>query len=346
MKNEPSEHPDVRYERKDIRLGGLLLVDRRGDLRAGGCEFWRMALLLVAGGGRASDQAVAVFAGAGAVRRSCRPSRGWSRSIGWRQGEAANVFAKLAAQEKVLNSYGPTEEKGFVHIPIQQAIKVIAGKLPVRTAAAGDGCQRPGADRCGRVQFRPHVSRRIVMGGGHEDVTAKSPLPPGEGQGEGRSAERSMLLALAAWLSSSCAAQDQTPEVLKKVGFDQRLNEQVPLDLPFTDEKGTAVKLGDYFGDKPVILVLAYYRCPMLCTLVLNGLTQAMRTMPFTIGKEFNVVTVSFDPRETRGPGRRQEETLYRRLWPARQCRRLAFSHRQAGRDRKADRSRRVSLCL
>jgi protein SCO1/2 len=108
-----------------------------------------------------------------------------------------------------------------------------------------------------------------------------------------------MLLALTAWLAPRCAAQDQTPEVLKKVGFDQRLNEQVPLNLPFTDEKGTAVKLGDYFGDKPVILVLAYYRCPMLCTLVLNGLTQAMRTMPFTMGKEFNVVTLSFDPRET-----------------------------------------------
>ena len=59
------------------------------------------------------------------------------------------------------------------------------------------------------------------------------------------------------------------------------------------------MKLGDYFGKKPVILVLAYYRCPMLCTLVLNGLVQGMRDMPFTVGKEFNVVTVSFDPRET-----------------------------------------------
>ena len=108
-----------------------------------------------------------------------------------------------------------------------------------------------------------------------------------------------MLLALTAWLPPVCTAQDQAPEVLKKVGFDQRLNEQVPLNLSFVDDKGTAVKLGDYFGQKPVILVLAYYRCPMLCTLVLNGLTQAMRTMPFTMGKEFDVVTVSFDPRET-----------------------------------------------
>jgi protein SCO1 len=108
-----------------------------------------------------------------------------------------------------------------------------------------------------------------------------------------------LISFVAMFLSSVCAAQDKTPEVLKKVGFDQRLNEQVPLDLEFTDDMGNVVKLQDYFGQKPVILVLAYYKCPMLCTLVLNGLTQAMRELPFTIGKEFNVVTVSFNPRET-----------------------------------------------
>ena len=78
------------------------------------------------------------------------------------------------------------------------------------------------------------------------------------------------------------AARAESADVLKQVGFDQRLNEQVPLDLEFVDDMGTAVRLGDYFGQKPVILVLAYYRCPMLCTLVLNGLTQAMRNLPFT----------------------------------------------------------------
>ena len=75
--------------------------------------------------------------------------------------------------------------------------------------------------------------------------------------------------------------------MLRDVGFDQRLNEQVPLDLKFTDETGAAVKLGDYFGKRPVILVLAYYRCPMLCTLVLNGLVQGMRSMPFTPGTDY-----------------------------------------------------------
>jgi protein SCO1/2 len=82
------------------------------------------------------------------------------------------------------------------------------------------------------------------------------------------------------------------------VGFDQRLNAQVPLDLEFTDEAGRTVRLADYFHGKPVILVLAYYRCPMLCSEVLNGLVRAMLDLPFDVGNEFSVITVSFDPRE------------------------------------------------
>ncbi len=85
---------------------------------------------------------------------------------------------------------------------------------------------------------------------------------------------------------------------IEGVGFDQRLNHQVPLDIRFTDETGKSVQLGDYFGSKPVILVLAYYQCPRLCTLVLNGVVQGMLEMRLDAGKDFNVVTVSFDPRE------------------------------------------------
>ncbi len=83
------------------------------------------------------------------------------------------------------------------------------------------------------------------------------------------------------------------------VAFEQRLNEQLPLDLPFKDEAGRSVKLGDYFGRKPVVLAFVYYECPMLCTQVLNGLESALRVIHESIGQEFDVVTVSFDPRET-----------------------------------------------
>ncbi len=93
---------------------------------------------------------------------------------------------------------------------------------------------------------------------------------------------------------------DARPPALREVGIDQRLGEQVPLDAAFIDDEGRAVTLGDYFaGDKPVVLVMTYFECPMLCTLVLNGLTKTLKTMSFEPGKEFDVVAVSFDPRDT-----------------------------------------------
>jgi protein SCO1/2 len=91
----------------------------------------------------------------------------------------------------------------------------------------------------------------------------------------------------------------EVPTALSKVSFEQRLNEQLPLDLPFKDEAGRTVTLGEYFGRKPVVLTFVYYECPMLCTQVLNGLESSLRVLTETVGKEFDVVTVSFDPKET-----------------------------------------------
>jgi protein SCO1 len=89
------------------------------------------------------------------------------------------------------------------------------------------------------------------------------------------------------------------PAALRDVGIDQKLDQQLPLDLVFRDESGQQVRLGQYFGQKPVVLAFVYYDCPMLCTQVLNGMVTSFRVLPFQIGKEFDVVTVSFDPRET-----------------------------------------------
>ncbi|MFZ0960030.1 MAG: SCO family protein [Terriglobia bacterium] len=103
-------------------------------------------------------------------------------------------------------------------------------------------------------------------------------------------------------LAAMAAAQDTasvTPPQLRGVGIEQRLNNQVPLDLKFRDETGQTVTLGSYFGKKPVILSLVYYSCPMLCTLAENGLLNALRDVKFDIGEQFEVVTVSFDPSET-----------------------------------------------
>jgi len=94
-------------------------------------------------------------------------------------------------------------------------------------------------------------------------------------------------------------AADARPAALRDVAFDQRLGQMLPLDAALVDESGRAVRLGDYFGRRPVILTLAYYGCPMLCTLSLNGLASALKTLSFDAGREFEVVTLSFEHKET-----------------------------------------------
>ena len=96
------------------------------------------------------------------------------------------------------------------------------------------------------------------------------------------------------------------PEALREVGFDQRIGEMLPLDARFLDEQGQSVALADYFGDKPVILSLVYYECPMLCSMVLNGLVRSLRVLKFNVGEEFNMITLSIDPGE--GPELAQEK--------------------------------------
>jgi len=89
------------------------------------------------------------------------------------------------------------------------------------------------------------------------------------------------------------------PPGLKHVGIEQHLNEQIPPNLVFRDETGKAVHLSDYFGQKPLILNLVYFQCPMLCGEVLSGLESALRVLKFDVGNEFDVLTISFDPKET-----------------------------------------------
>jgi len=87
--------------------------------------------------------------------------------------------------------------------------------------------------------------------------------------------------------------------ILKEIGIDQRIGEQLPLDLTFHDETGRDVRLGAFFTNKPVVLALAYYDCPMLCTQVLNGMTGSLKTLSLDAGKDFDVVVVSIDPRDS-----------------------------------------------
>ena len=118
-------------------------------------------------------------------------------------------------------------------------------------------------------------------------------------------ASKSLLLVGALTLFSALSAVAQTPSVQPNIntdaniGIDQKLDAQVPLDLSFTDQTGKQVKLGDYFGSKPVVLALPFYRCAGMCTLEMDGMAKAFNALSFTAGKEFNAVTVSIDPKET-----------------------------------------------
>jgi protein SCO1/2 len=112
---------------------------------------------------------------------------------------------------------------------------------------------------------------------------------------------RIAVVACALALAAVADVRAQLPgnRIAQGVGLDQKLDSLIPLGLTFRDETGRSVRLAEYFGKRPVILTLAYYECPMLCTQVLNGLVGAMRTLKFDAGKEYQVITVSIDHLET-----------------------------------------------
>ncbi|HEX3377807.1 MAG TPA: SCO family protein [Candidatus Acidoferrales bacterium] len=109
-----------------------------------------------------------------------------------------------------------------------------------------------------------------------------------------------LLLALSGLATFPAAAQQSTtPAILQKVGIQQNLNAQIPPDLEFRDESGKTVRIGDYFGKRPIVLSLVYFDCPALCTEVLNGQLRTMNAISLNLGSDFEAVTVSFEPKDT-----------------------------------------------
>jgi protein SCO1/2 len=104
------------------------------------------------------------------------------------------------------------------------------------------------------------------------------------------------------------------PSALRDIGFDQRLNERLPLDAPFKDETGRDVRLGDFFGTRPVVLAFVYFNCPMLCTQVMSGLTSALGVISLDPGKDYNVVAISFDPSEKPADAAEKKATFVARF--------------------------------
>jgi protein SCO1/2 len=115
--------------------------------------------------------------------------------------------------------------------------------------------------------------------------------------------------------SSTAQVADQVPEALEDVGVVEHPDAKLPLDATFRDEAGNTVTLGSFFdGDRPVILTLNYYRCPMLCGLMLNGVVDGFEAMDWTPGDEFEVVTISIDPLETPQLASEKKQNYLKRL--------------------------------
>ncbi len=139
----------------------------------------------------------------------------------------------------------------------------------------------------------------LTLGSGIEPFQGSS--PPRLVRRRGSALLVAALLALVAFSASGkgVVAPQDMPGPLKEVGFDQHLGDKLPLDAVFVDETGENVTLGDYFGDKPVVLAFVYYDCPMLCPMVLEGVAKTLGVLKFDAGEDFDVVSISIDPRET-----------------------------------------------
>lgn len=119
-----------------------------------------------------------------------------------------------------------------------------------------------------------------------------------------------VVLALAVVSADAQQPASSQPAPMRGVGITQRMNQQVPPDLTFRDETGKSVRLGDYFGKKPIVLSLVYFNCPFMCTEVLNGELRALQGVPLKLGSDYDAVTVSFDPKD--GP---QQAALKNRMY-------------------------------
>jgi protein SCO1/2 len=231
-------------------------------------------------------------------------------------------LAILRATERAhLEGYGwIDQEAGVVQIPVERAMELLAERgLPVlenidptEARVEADESGFPNATLGPPLTPGPEATSLL-------EVTASSPVtgtPATEGTGALAPAGSPTLAntpaagtqAAPAALGPSGAAiipvafsrSSAGPiDPVEQVGFDQNLGAQVPLDLSFRDEAGQEVRLGDFLGSKPVILLFAYFECPMLCTLVLNDLTESLQALSYDIGDQFEVITVSMDPRET-----------------------------------------------
>ena len=196
-----------------------------------------------------------------------------------------DLARERAAEDKILNSYGWVDkDKGIVRIPIDQAIDMLAQKgLPSRTTSPEvSNVSVPSESGLRRLEMRQGTLLALAFA----TIAMAQPGQPAPAQPSYSMQDSNLKPAL--------------PGALIGVGIDQKLDEQVPLYTMLKDEAGRDVPLSTYFSKgKPVLLVPVYYRCPMLCTQILTGVESTLKAVTFDPGKDFEVVAVSIDPKDT-----------------------------------------------
>jgi protein SCO1 len=191
------------------------------------------------------------------------------------------------------------ESTGTVRIPIEAAMRMVVRRgLPVRASSPLAAPAPPPA-----------------MGGAVPTPPAATPSPKPRRRPRPRPAAGTEAPAAAPPppTAEPVAEDDRRPEPLRAIGFDQRIGQRLPLDIALRDEAGNPIVLGDLFTGRPVVLSLVYYECPMLCTLSLNGLVSALRVLKLEPGRDFDLVTVSFNERDSASGARARKKAYLER---------------------------------
>ena len=210
-----------------------------------------------------------------------------------------------ATRPKGPHFYAYGESTGGRNLPAAGADRSSPSPLPAPGTGGGGLCSRDaGLDRNGRRHSEAWGWRVNRFTGWGVDLCRGMSFAKSGRRRAAVAALAAVLLAAPAAAQYAeapprAAAANVKPALLQNVGIDQQIGQQLPLDLRFTDDAGKNVRLGDYFGTKPVVLALAYYECPMLCTQVLNGMTSTLKQLSLNAATDFDVVVVSINPQES-----------------------------------------------
>ncbi len=204
-------------------------------------------------------------------------------------------------ESEIVSKYAWIDEgAGRIRIPVEYAMRLLVQRgLPVRAGTPAAAAVAPPQGFAAAPTMPPPPTPKPRRRPRPRVEPTRAPVRPVEAPPADTARPADTAAPVAPTAASGPAAEDRRPAPLREIGFDQRIGRKLPLEIPLRDESGRSVVLGDFFGrGRPVVLSLVYYECPMLCTLTLSGLVSALGVLKLEPGRDFDLVTVSFDPRD------------------------------------------------